>query len=73
MNLIYVTVEISLVQIGVLLALQINNWNENTKDISNEIVNKFQVMHESQHLIVIKNDVVVSHASQGQINDIELQ
>jgi len=73
MNLIYVTVEISLVQIGVLLALQINNWNKNTKDISNEIANKFQVIYESPHLIVIKNDVVVSHASQGQINDIELQ
>ncbi|NNC49130.1 MAG: bacillithiol system redox-active protein YtxJ [Flaviramulus sp.] len=45
----------------------------NYREISNEIANKFQVLHESPQLIVIKNGVVVAHASHGAINDIELQ
>lgn len=45
----------------------------NYREISNEIAYKFQVLHESPQLIVIKNGVVVAHASHGAINDIELQ
>jgi bacillithiol system protein YtxJ len=42
------------------------------RDVSNEVGFKFQVMHESPQLIVIKNGLVVSHASHGTINDIDL-
>lgn len=42
------------------------------RDVSNEVGYKFQVMHESPQLLVIKNGGVVAHASHGQINDIDL-
>lgn len=42
------------------------------RDISNEIGYKFQVMHESPQLLVIKNGVTVAHASHGAINEIDL-
>lgn len=44
----------------------------NFRDISNEVGYKFQVMHESPQLIVIKNGVAVAHASHGAINDLDL-
>lgn len=44
----------------------------NYRDISNEIAAKFQVMHESPQLLVIKNGVVVAHDSHGAINGIDL-
>jgi len=44
----------------------------NYRDVSNEVGYKFQVIHESPQLLVIKNGVVVSHASHGSINDIDL-
>ncbi|GAA4970214.1 bacillithiol system redox-active protein YtxJ [Algibacter aquimarinus] len=43
------------------------------RDISNEIAAKFQVMHESPQLLVIKNGVVVAQDSHGAINSINLQ
>lgn len=42
------------------------------RDISNEIANSFQVIHESPQLLVIKNGVVVTHVSHGSINDMNL-
>lgn len=42
------------------------------RDVSNEVGFKFQVMHQSPQLLVIKNGVVVSHASHGAINEIDL-
>lgn len=44
----------------------------NYRDISNEIAAKFQVMHESPQLLVIKNGVVVAQDSHGAINEIDL-
>jgi bacillithiol system protein YtxJ len=44
----------------------------NYRDISNEIASKFQVMHESPQLLVIKNGVVVAYDSHGAINTIDL-
>ncbi|MDO5981498.1 bacillithiol system redox-active protein YtxJ [Flavivirga spongiicola] len=44
----------------------------NYRDLSNEVGYKFQVMHESPQLIVIKNGVVVAHASHSAINEIDL-
>jgi bacillithiol system protein YtxJ len=44
----------------------------NYRDVSNEVGYKFQVMHQSPQLLVIKNGVVVAHASHGEINEIEL-
>jgi len=42
------------------------------RDVSNEIGYKFQVMHESPQLLIIKNGVVVAHASHGSISDLDL-
>lgn len=44
----------------------------NYRDVSNEVGYKFQVMHQSPQLLVIKNGVVVAHASHGAINTIQL-
>ena len=44
----------------------------NYRDISNEVGGKFQVMHESPQLLVIKNGIAVAHASHGQINEMDL-
>lgn len=44
----------------------------NYRSISDEVGHKFQVFHESPQLLVIKNGVVVAHASHGAINDIDL-
>lgn len=42
------------------------------RDVSNETGYKFQVMHQSPQLMVIKNGVVVTHASHGAIAEIDL-
>ncbi|WP_430467927.1 bacillithiol system redox-active protein YtxJ [Winogradskyella ouciana] len=42
------------------------------RDVSNEAGHKFQVLHESPQLLVIKNGAVVAHASHGGINEIDL-
>ena len=44
----------------------------NYREVSNEVGYKFQVMHESPQLLVIKNGVVVAHASHGAINSLDL-
>ncbi|MFC0604495.1 bacillithiol system redox-active protein YtxJ [Winogradskyella pulchriflava] len=44
----------------------------NYRDVSNEVGYKFQVMHESPQLLILKNGVVVAHASHGGINDLDL-
>ncbi len=43
------------------------------RDVSNEVGYRFQVIHQSPQLLVIKNGVTVVHASHGSINDIDLQ
>ncbi|GAB5562968.1 MAG: bacillithiol system redox-active protein YtxJ [Winogradskyella sp.] len=40
--------------------------------VSNETGYKFQVLHESPQLLVIKNGIAVTHASHGAINDLDL-
>lgn len=45
----------------------------NYREVSNETGYKFQVMHESPQLLIIKNGVVVAHASHGSINDLKLE
>jgi len=42
------------------------------REVSNEVGYKFQVMHESPQLLVIKNGIVVTHASHGAINGLDL-
>lgn len=44
----------------------------NHRDVSNEVGIKFQVWHESPQLLVVKEGVVVAHASHGQINALDL-
>lgn len=44
----------------------------NHRDVSNEVGYKFQVIHESPQLLVIKNGVVLVHASHGAINSVNL-
>ncbi|MFS4468182.1 bacillithiol system redox-active protein YtxJ [Maribacter sp. 2210JD10-5] len=43
------------------------------RDISNEVAAKFQVMHQSPQLLIIKNGVVVQHDSHGAIAEIALE
>ena len=43
------------------------------REISNEIAAKFQVMHESPQVLVIKNGVAVAQGSHGSISDIDLR
>jgi bacillithiol system protein YtxJ len=42
------------------------------RDVSNEVGYKFQVMHQSPQLLVIKNGVVVTHDSHSGVNEIDL-
>lgn len=42
------------------------------RNVSNEAGYKFQVMHESPQLLVIKNRIAVAHASHGAINEVDL-
>lgn len=42
------------------------------RDISNEVGYKFQVIHQSPQLIILKNGVAVAHESHGSINDMDL-
>ena len=42
------------------------------RDVSNEVGYKFQVLHESPQLLIIKNGITVAHASHGGINDLDL-
>ena len=43
------------------------------RDVSDEVGYKFQVMHQSPQLIVVKNGQTVAHASHGAINELDLQ
>ena len=45
----------------------------NYRDVSNEVGYKFQVMHQSPQLLVLRNGVVVAHASHGAINEMDLE
>ncbi|MEZ4853697.1 bacillithiol system redox-active protein YtxJ [Flavobacterium sp.] len=45
----------------------------NHRDISNEIANRFEVVHQSPQLLLIKNGVVVYDASHNDINAMELE
>ena len=42
------------------------------REVSNEVAYKFQVLHESPQLIIVKNGVTVAHASHGGIHQIDL-
>lgn len=43
------------------------------RDISNEVAHKFQVMHQSPQLIIIKNGVTVYHNSHGAITGVNVK
>jgi len=45
----------------------------NYRQISNEVGYKFQVMHQSPQLLLIKNGVMVAHASHGAITEVSLE
>ncbi|MFX0556855.1 bacillithiol system redox-active protein YtxJ [Maribacter sp. CXY002] len=42
------------------------------RDISNAIAKKFDVVHQSPQLLILKNGDVVAHGSHGGINEINL-
>lgn len=44
----------------------------NNREVSNETGYKFQVMHQSPQVLVIKDGVVVAHESHGAINGLDL-
>jgi bacillithiol system protein YtxJ len=43
------------------------------REVSNETGFKFQVMHQSPQLLVIKNGTAVAHASHGAIAEVNLE
>ncbi|MEM5566413.1 bacillithiol system redox-active protein YtxJ [Psychroserpens sp. AS72] len=43
------------------------------RDVSNEVGYKFQVMHQSPQLLIIKNGITVDHASHSGINELDLE
>lgn len=43
------------------------------RDISQTIAERFNVVHESPQLLVLKNGIVVKHTSHGAINDLNLE
>ena len=45
----------------------------NYRDVSNRVGYKFQVLHQSPQLLIIRNGVAVAHASHGSINELELK
>jgi len=45
----------------------------NYRDVSSEVGYKFQIMHESPQMLVIKNGTVVAHASHGAINAMQFE
>lgn len=42
------------------------------REVSNEVGYKFQVLHQSPQLLIIKNGIAIAHASHGAINDLDL-
>src|SRR5690606_29602355 len=44
----------------------------NHRDISNAIAERYNVVHESPQLIIIKNGMAAANASHGSINDLVL-
>lgn len=44
----------------------------NHRDISNAIAERYNVVHESPQLLIIKNGTAVANASHGAINDLNL-
>lgn len=40
------------------------------RDVSNEVAYKYNVIHQSPQLLIIKNDIVAKHASHGAINNL---
>lgn len=42
------------------------------REVSNEVGYRFQVLHQSPQLLVIKNGTVVAHASHGAIAEVDL-
>ncbi|TMM56931.1 bacillithiol system redox-active protein YtxJ [Maribacter algarum] len=43
------------------------------REVSNEVGYRFQVMHQSPQLLVIKNGTTVAHSSHGAIAEIDVQ
>jgi len=44
----------------------------NYRNVSNAVAHKFQVLHESPQVLVIKNGVMVTHASHSSISRLNL-
>ena len=45
----------------------------NYREVSNEAGYKFQVIHESPQLLILKNGAVVKYANHGDINEVYLE
>lgn len=43
------------------------------REVSNTIADRFKVIHESPQVLVIKNGVVLAHASHSEINRLDLK
>lgn len=43
------------------------------RDVSNEVAIRFQVLHQSPQLLIIKNGTTVFHTSHGAISEVSLE
>lgn len=43
------------------------------REISDELSYKYQVMHQSPQLLIVKNGIAVAHASHSDINSLDLK
>ena len=43
------------------------------RDVSNAVESKFQVLHQSPQLLIVKDGKVAFHASHGAITDVDLE
>ncbi|GMN09092.1 bacillithiol system redox-active protein YtxJ [Croceitalea sp. MTPC9] len=43
------------------------------RDVSNEVAVKFQILHQSPQLLIIKNGTTIFHTSHGAISEVSLE
>lgn len=43
------------------------------REVSNAVADRFGILHQSPQLLIIKNGVVVTHSSHGEIPEIKLE
>jgi hypothetical protein len=66
--LIYAIGEIALVVIGILIAVQINNWNESRKDVQREIKMLTDLQNDIEYNIENINEGITNYIEIGLVH-----